>query len=440
MPVSTSSPTLAERVTVPGVEVFAAQPYASAWDAAGNVTAWTTYSDADLDAMVANASHIAATGQPGAYLKPTADTHRAADEIGTIGFVENLRRVGHKLVADLTHVVKRYADAIADTTQRWWSGEILADGASANYRGTTGPVFKALQLLSTHPRAKNLGSQVYADACFAEPLAGGAGSLVLFMEHTMPMDVAPAAAPAAPAAPKPAAPPMPAGGADLMVKLLSLALNAPTSVKTWLRDNAAALGIELPEGFKEPDKNPQPVLLDATAKKDDKASDATSIEARLTLAEAKANAADARAIKAEGLVGKLFSEDGKAKVVAFVKDLRESGMVTAADAPKIEAQLQSEAVGLSGANRFSDSGVDRLEETFARVRTYLGTTPRIPRSDLVAGKSGELRRNVDVFDEATCRKEIDAHPTERLLDDQAKAWLVKDRKVKHERKLKEATA
>ena len=78
----------------------------------------------------------------------------------------------------------RYSDAGPDPDRAYdekrlygHSATIEPNGEAVNFRGTTGPVFKALQLLSTHPRAKNLGSQVYADACFSEPLPGGRRAL-----------------------------------------------------------------------------------------------------------------------------------------------------------------------------------------------------------------------------------------------------------------------
>ena len=162
-------------IDLPEVAVFASGKYASDWDAAGKPTAWVEYTDADLQRMAENDAHLRATGQPLPYLKP------AHDAAPVPGFVGQLRFRAGKLYAAIEKCADWVAEQVKAGVRPWRSAEIaLAD--AVNFKGVTGPVFKGLALLNTHPRVKTLDSSVYAETRFAEPASAGSTYVTTFEE------------------------------------------------------------------------------------------------------------------------------------------------------------------------------------------------------------------------------------------------------------------
>lgn len=149
-------------VDLPEVAIFASGRYASAWDRSGKPIDWAEYTDADLQAMAENDAHLRRTGQPAPYIKPSHDAEPVPGQLGP------LRYAAGKLYAAVEKCAEWLADQVRQGVRPWRSAEILRHAEAANYQGVSGPIFKGLALLNTHPRVKTLDSSVYAETRFAE--------------------------------------------------------------------------------------------------------------------------------------------------------------------------------------------------------------------------------------------------------------------------------
>ena len=364
---------------LPEVAVFASGRYASAWDADGKPIAWSEWTDADLQRMAENDAELRRPGQPAPYVKPSHDAEPVP------GFVGPLRYAAGKLYACIEKCADWLAEQILAGTRPWRSAEILRDGRAVNFHGVTGPVFKGLAALNTHPRVKTLDSAVYADTRFAEPsTVEGSLNVVTFQEATMPT-------------------------ADQVLA----ALKALGMDDKLLKKVLDALGLSTAEGGAAPakaDGEGAAAAAPMAQMSDEAARRLVAIEAENKLLRSQILEDRARE---EGRV----KADRSARVARFADEV--SLGYGAARAEQVKAVVVAKVAALPALEVFDEHGSDRLDGIFSEIKALMGpATVRRAAGAVVQAAGVTSVGGTETFSEENARAAIlaEANPKER-------AWL-----------------
>lgn len=403
-------------IDLPEVAVFASGRYATAWDAEGRPIEWSDWTDDDLRLMAENDARLRETGQPEPYIKPSHDAEPVPGRVGP------LRYSSGKLYASIIRCADWLAEQILGGVRPWRSAEILRHAEAANYKGVSGPVFKGLALLNTHPRVKTLDSAVYGDARFEEPAAVAGSSLVTFEEGAAMQLTAEQTLAALKAL---------GGDQKLLEKLLAAITEGDASGGGGDGDGAAPPAMEAGEGGDAP-----PVSEEEKKKEEEaamQASDAAAQIARLKADQAllRQQLDEQRAQRAADIA--LARTD---KLVRFADSVSHTHGRAVAD--KAKAAAEARFKGLPATENFAD-GRDLVDEVFAEIRGLLGPATR-KTAPIAAQQGGGTSTVSEEFSEERAREEIfaDKHPLE-VIHLQSKAGkplldkLIADRKAAAEK-------
>lgn len=370
---------------LPEVAVFATGRYATAWNADGLPIAWSEWTDADLQRMAENDAALRASGQPQPYIKPSHDAEPVP------GFVGALKYRSGKLYAAIEKCADWLADQIKSGVRPWRSAEILRDASAANFQGVTGPVFKGLALLNTHPRVKTLDSAVYADRCadglskFEEPAVVAGSSLVTFQESNM----------------------------DLTAEQTLAALKALGGDQKLLEKLLTAIkGDGGGDSAPEPAAAPAPMADPSPEEKKKEEEKLAAMSDSFAKLKADNDLLRARINEQEKIRERDIAASRVQQLLRFADEISLTHGRAVAD--KAKAAAERRMVGLSKTDNFSDDGRDLVGEVFSEVKDLLGPAT-IKRAQTAATQAGG-RSSIDAetFSEEMAKEEIfaDAHPLE----------------------------
>lgn len=363
-------PATDRRVNLPEVAVFASGRYATEWGSDGKPIAWSDWTDADLQHMAENDAHLRKTGQPAPYIKPSHDAEPVP------GFLGPLKYRAGKLYARIEKCAAWIAEQVQDGLRPWRSAEILRAADAANFKGVTGPIFKGLALLNTHPRVKTLDSQVYAEN-FEEPAAVVGSCFVNFSEGSR----------------------MALTGDQTLALLEALGGDQELLAKA-----VAAL-----QGADEKPAGEEPAAPDApAAPATEPMQMSDKIGARITALETTNALLRARIEDDEKRTRANITADRNSRVTKFSESVSLSHGAARAETAKAAAAARIAI--LPALEVFDDKGADRVASIFSDILSLMGpgTAPRKP---LAATGGASIGGGSEDFSEENVKAEIFAEIT-----------------------------
>lgn len=162
------------------VEIFAAGTYH--FEREDGTEYSVTYDDNDVQAIADNTNKLIAGEKhspPGKLGHDGAQAFAAASGLPAIGWAQNLRRKGSKLIADFTDVPSLAYKALQKKLYKKISSEIYHEKASEQNFGVKGLVLRAVAFLGADvPRVKGLAAFLSENAKASQELAGEFSAVV----------------------------------------------------------------------------------------------------------------------------------------------------------------------------------------------------------------------------------------------------------------------